>query len=304
MINNLLLILAVFLLLRRHYAMHPVRDRNRNATISFSEWNDEGSSASNSDSQVDDSQSEIEPTQDADGQYLYAYTEASCGFTRHEIYETSFLLRQKGLPVELVAPILNYAKYWMCTTYEREQRISVAQDSRGCDGDERYLHTAPIGADGLTGLNPVKTVVFSIESRDQGWSSYPEDYGTYRGSWTWFEARKGDSSILEIDEHGSELEGEREGEQQDLHPDNDAREPAEPLWQAQGREIVRNIHAGKKWHRHIISWTANNNDDENGEWVQELKRGDVIVLSAHARFPGWANMVRSAEIAVYTAAIW
>ncbi|KAE9978359.1 hypothetical protein EG327_007429 [Venturia inaequalis] len=306
MIIYLVLILSAFLLLRRHYATHTPRDRNGNAMMSFStfsQWLDEGSSSSNSDTQRDDSGSELEPTQDSDGQFIYTFTEASRGFTRHEVYETSFLLRQTGLPVELVAPILNYAEYWMRTTYEREDRISVDQDFGGQGGDERYLHTAPIGADGLTGLKPVKKVVFVIESRDQGWSSYPDDHGTYRGSWTWFEAKKGDSSILGDDEDGGESEGASDGEQQDLHPDNDARDPAELPSQVQGREIVRNIHAGKNWHKHIISWAADDNDNEIGEWVRELKRGDVIVLSAHARFPGWANRVRSAKIAVYTAAI-
>lgn len=135
-----------------------------------------------------------------------------------------------------------------------------------------------------------------IESRDQGWSSYPDDHGTYRGSWTWFEVEKGDASIL----RGTEQEGE--GEEQNLHPDNDARDPTSQPSSAKGQEIVRNIHAGKTWHKHIISWAADD-EDATGKWVREIKRGDVIVLSAHARFPGWTNRVRSARIAVYTAAI-
>lgn len=98
----------------------------------------------------------MQPTQDSDGQYIYTFTEASRGFTRHEVYETSFVLRQKGLPVQLVAPILNYAEYWMRTTFEREDLITVTQ------GEERYLQTAPIGADGLSGLKPVKEIGISI----------------------------------------------------------------------------------------------------------------------------------------------
>lgn len=46
----------------------------------------------------------------------------------------------------------------MRTTYDCEDTISVAQDFGGQGGDERYLYTAPIGADGLSGLKPVKKI--------------------------------------------------------------------------------------------------------------------------------------------------
>lgn len=36
--------------------------------------------------------------------------------------------------------------------------------------------------------NPCRKIVFTIESRDQGWGGEPEHRETYRGSWTWFEA--------------------------------------------------------------------------------------------------------------------
>lgn len=36
--------------------------------------------------------------------------------------------------------------------------------------------------------HPCRKVVFTIRSRDQGWSSIVEDHSTYHGSWTWFEA--------------------------------------------------------------------------------------------------------------------
>jgi hypothetical protein len=35
---------------------------------------------------------------------------------------------------------------------------------------------------------PVRKVVFTIRSHDQGWCSEPENRKTYNGSWTWFEA--------------------------------------------------------------------------------------------------------------------
>jgi hypothetical protein len=35
---------------------------------------------------------------------------------------------------------------------------------------------------------PVRKVVFTIKSKDQGWGGQREHRGTYDGSWTWFEA--------------------------------------------------------------------------------------------------------------------
>ncbi|QDS73669.1 hypothetical protein FKW77_002689 [Venturia effusa] len=297
MIIYLFIILSAFLFLRRrHHTTHHPRVSTLNASTS-SQWDDENDSSS---SISDSSDTEIQPPQDENGHFIYSFTESSRGFTRHEVYETSFLLRQKGLPVELVAPILNHAEYWMRTAYGRHESISVAQDFGGRGGDEEYLRTAPIGDDGLTGLKPVRKVVFAVESRDQGWSSYPDDHGTYRGSWTWFEARRIDSSALEAGEGQGRREDEEE--EQELHPENDARDPAEISSRVEGREILRNIHAGKNWHRHVISWAADD-EGEDGEWVRGLKRGDAIILSAHARFPAWTNRVRNAKIAVYTAAI-
>lgn len=38
---------------------------------------------------------------------------------------------------------------------------------------------------------------------------------------------------------------------------------------------------------------------ENGQFVRNMRRGDVVTLRAHARFPGWRNDVESAEVDVY-----
>lgn len=35
--------------------------------------------------------------------------------------------------------------------------------------------------------HPVRKIVFTIESRDQGWGG-GDSRGSYHGSWTWFEA--------------------------------------------------------------------------------------------------------------------
>lgn len=39
----------------------------------------------------------------------------------------------------------------------------------------------------------------------------------------------------------------------------------------------------------------------DGEFVRNLKVGDVVTLWAHARFPGWENRVLRAQVDVYWA---
>ncbi|RPB23898.1 hypothetical protein L211DRAFT_838358 [Terfezia boudieri ATCC MYA-4762] len=37
------------------------------------------------------------------------------------------------------------------------------------------------------GKNPCRKIVFTLNSRDQGWGGRPEHHGTYKGSYTWFD---------------------------------------------------------------------------------------------------------------------
>jgi hypothetical protein len=215
---------------------------------------------------------------DSDFEYEYTFNEASPGFTRHQVYETSFVLRQK-LPRELVVPILNYAECWMRSAYIREEEV-IVEEGNFNGGNCRYLCSEPIGSDGLTGIRPVKKVVFVLESHDQGWSSYPDNHGTYEDSWTWFEAQAVNAEAVEDD--GTCTDNPEDREQMAGH--NDSRAPGDLPWLAGGgNQITRNIHARLDWHKHVIAWAADD-EDADGKWVRELERGQVIILSAHARF--------------------
>ncbi|KAE9976661.1 hypothetical protein EG328_001333 [Venturia inaequalis] len=236
-------------------------------------------------------------------------------FTRHEIYEISFLLRQKGLPIELVTPILNYAECWMRTTYTCEGHDRFM-------GPNRYLRTAPIGTDGLTGLHPVKRLVFVMESLAGCWPHSP-----FHKNLTWFEARKGKSAVLDEEEEESDTKDsdynernavdrfsrtlEREHQNQSIPSTTTTRtywrQPSfrglTPSWMTPGgRQFVRPTHTKENFHPWFISWAADDKD-ATGQWIRELKRGEAILLSVHCT--GLAYMeVRSAKIEVYTAAIW
>jgi hypothetical protein len=141
--------------------------------------------------------------------------------------------------------------------------------------------------DGLSGMKPVRKIVFEVCSKDQGWSDYPQDHGTHRGSWTWFEVKVTDGGS-----NGNETVAA-----------NSVGNPSSPPDDSEGRLLVKNIHAGRRFTRHAISWSANSEDAEEAKWVSGLKRGRVITMTAHAKYPGWSNHVQYAEIHVFTAAV-
>jgi hypothetical protein len=198
-----------------------------------------------------------------------------------DIYHTAFILRQK-LPPELVPSILDFAEYWVkssasCTYHmnitERDLRVGSESSS---DLKGALYHTSPLIAgdyERFSTLSPVRKVIFTITSKDQGWSSYPENYGTYENSWTWFEA-----IVLDWDEDVI----------------------AQPILP---RRICTNVHAGSDYKTHVTTWTWNSEDEQERMWIHRLRRGSKIGINVWARFPGWSNSVHSANIDIYTKAI-
>ncbi|EPQ50680.1 hypothetical protein GLOTRDRAFT_66814 [Gloeophyllum trabeum ATCC 11539] len=102
-------------------------------------------------------------------------------------------------------------------------------------------------------------VVITIESHDQGWSSFPEHWGSYENSWTWFRAvlRRGEECV------GS--------------------------W-----DICRNRHADEHWRKRTVVWEK----PEDHPLMKELRAGDRIEIWPEARYPGWMNFVRYASVEV------
>lgn len=98
------------------------------------------------------------------------------------------VLWQKGLPVELIDSVIDFAEYWPRLATEVENTITVENNGRMV-----YLQSQPLpglfasessGEGGTSeelvvgGLeeskrNPVRKLVFRTWSKDQGWSSRP-----------------------------------------------------------------------------------------------------------------------------------
>lgn len=129
---------------------------------------------------------------------------------------------------------------------QREEEVSVN------NGSLSYLVSQPIPEGKV-----LRKVVITTVSKDQGWSNYPDDHGTYRNSWSWFELSVGSPS------QGS---GQK--------------------WRG---EVVRNLHAHSDFKRHTI-------EIMDGELYEKAKSGDVLTVWALARFPGWRNTVEKVKI--------
>jgi hypothetical protein len=92
-------------------------------------------------------------------------------------------------------------------------------------------------------MRPPTTVSFRISSHDQGWSSHPQNQGTYNNSWTWFEATIKKPS------------GRQGGS-----------------WR-----VATNMHAKWDWQEHVVNW------GREDEMVEQLREGDKIYIYAWAR---------------------
>jgi hypothetical protein len=226
--------------------------------------------------------------------------------TRHDVYHVAFLLEQK-LPPELVPQIMDYAEYWLksSTSIRQDMEASdiriLGRRSNYITSGATYLSTLPIGkvpgeeenGIALVGQYPVRKVVFTVESQDQGWSDFPQDHGTEQGSWTWFEAA--------VREPNQPVYQDLLRARQDINHNEQRRD--EMLEPPQGREVCRNVHAGREWRRKSVAWGVSDEDEEIREWIGHLSRGQVVDLTVWARYPGWRNRVRSAQIDIYFAAV-
>ncbi|KAF9647233.1 hypothetical protein BDM02DRAFT_3188152 [Thelephora ganbajun] len=157
------------------------------------------------------------------------------------------------LPPELVTQILDLAEYW---AYSQN---TCSDFARFHNANTRYLRSEPIRGGEFT--YPLRRLVVTTDSRDQGWSSYPESHGTRKNSWTWFE--------LTLDD----------GETND---------------EIVRVEVMRNIHAGSIFEKHqaVI---------EDGRILRQARKGDRLSVWVRAMHPGWCNHVQSVKIEVWSA---
>jgi hypothetical protein len=190
-----------------------------------------------------------------------AFDEDDTYYPRHSDDAVAVLniLRQR-LPSELVLEVLEHAQYWIRSEVYRTDKLGFTEND--CRDRTPYLTSEAIQGDRF----PVREIKIDIWSHDQGWSSYREDYGTYRNSWTWF-----DLGIA------------RAPGRDDISKGEDLR-------------LATNIHASKDTKHHQIVYRS----DQNLRWMRSLQAGDRISIIPRALFPGWKNFVDEASIEIYT----
>lgn len=142
--------------------------------------------------------------------------------------------------------------------------------------------------------------MFSLDCHDQGWGGEPECRGTYRGSYTWF-----DAEVVPIDYENEE--GKKAGTK-----------PGEPNFMPNGNKLQSNLTATRETKNYTITWhhldaiepgTADAEEIEktqgrghatlDGRRVREMRPGDSISVWARARFGGWVNHVQALSVRVF-----
>ncbi|KAH9213764.1 hypothetical protein DL95DRAFT_301603 [Leptodontidium sp. 2 PMI_412] len=193
----------------------------------------------------------------------------------------------------------------------------------------------------IRGEFPCRKIVFTLVSHDQGWGGEPGHHGTYKGSFTWFDVGKErihlsqDISTMNpenvemfpaiLPEHGSpEWKKENtplactvETLQPRVHPHSAIRfeHPLLPTLDC----LQKNRTSTKEAEEYKIVWTCHDNVDPdslegkaledqgrgrntaNGQFIRDMKVGDIVTVWGKARFPGWVNMIETVRIDVYWA---
>lgn len=172
--------------------------------------------------------------------------------------------KRPRLPPELIFQIFALPSRWVLVY----SNSLSGPTSVGSGEGERVIVGTPRLNDESISL--ARKIVFTFTSKDQGWSSFPQDRGTLRNSWTWFEVgiiRDGQKFAPGQGEDGS---------------------PSESVY-----SLRRNKHAWPEWEKYCIEFDAGN------QLYADLQDGDAVVLWAKASFPGWTNNVREATVEIW-----
>ncbi|KAF7377540.1 ANK-REP-REGION domain-containing protein [Mycena sanguinolenta] len=172
------------------------------------------------------------------------------------------LARMLRTAPKLVPVILDLAEYWAVSSAERSTPEGAIYDQDS--PDEPYLTLKISGR----AVDPLRRLIFTTKSRDQGWSSHTAHIGSYRESCSWFEA--GNASLLKLG---------RQRFQSNLHGSSKAR-------------VHRNV-----WVNDNTTWRA------ISDWMGTFRAGDILEVYAKAAYLGWENHVNFVEIVAYTSCL-
>lgn len=164
--------------------------------------------------------------------------------------------KRSRLPPELIFQILALPSRWLLLS---SHSLCAPTSISSTEGERVVVGTPPLRAGHLSLM---RKITFKFTSKDQGWSSFPEDLGTFRNSWTWFEV-----GII------------HNGQKKSIDQDGEANLPERVYF------LQRNKHAWDELESYCVEFEAGH------QLFADLQEGDAVVLWAKARFPGWTNHV-------------
>ncbi|KAI1845000.1 hypothetical protein JX266_008793 [Neoarthrinium moseri] len=227
--------------------------------------------------------------------------------------ENEFLLRTEPLAMSSWVPDRDDA--WQLPSAPRHLREEYTREQLEEYRDERLESTL---------VSPCRKIVFNIQSNDQGWGGGRGDKGTYHGAYTWFDAG--------LERFDAKPDG-REA-QNGSHLPLSALRPIWPKGKADVNGQVQYDHelfwspehtikcnkvAIRETQAHHVEWRYTDDIDAqtpegddlkaagrgeatgSGEFVRNMKFGDVVTVWGRARFGGWENQVKKVEVKVYWA---
>ncbi|KAF2238623.1 hypothetical protein EV356DRAFT_529077 [Viridothelium virens] len=228
------------------------------------------------------------------------------------------------LPNELVLSILDCAEYHPILTSERTEWMQVTAEHPPYCQNVLYLVGNPLPVPGNGHTLKILDVRFTIQSRDQGWTT--EDDQSIRNSSSWFEVsivRPDD--LAEDDAVQISYRGDFPAEYRDSSPTGlhfDSHSGAKLVERTTMTERVRDadrepqwegshtwfLHANRVAYKNDVTtevvWHRGGNwegaeDAGNGQgFIETLKPRDRIVVWVRATRRGWANKVANVKVDV------
>lgn len=281
-----------------------------------------------------------------------------------DVFAVKDLLKRAGnLPDEIALMVLDGAEYWACssTTIDYTALPQKHLLLRGTQNENQFLvRSEPLGMtdwspddpeawrlqavpqdieeelsrdklhtyvdERLDSVleNPCRKIVFKITSNDQGWGGNHGERGSYKGSWTWFDAGlERFEAKTEASQESSEIpvSSLRPVWPETTEDGPDSRRYDHGLHATPNHKIQCNKTASRQTQEHVVEWRHTDNVDPelsgadelelagrgratgDGEFVRNLRLGDIVTVWGRARFGGWQNQIKKVELKVYWKAV-
>ncbi|KAK4056759.1 hypothetical protein OIO90_002311 [Microbotryomycetes sp. JL221] len=177
---------------------------------------------------------------------------------------------QTRLPTEVALNIIDLAELWPKDTFASQEKIHV---HAGLSGDlkSRAVLLSPPLRPGAT-ETPVRRLIVTITSRDQGFSSFLQFHGTRQNSSSWFELAIVRSTKDPIT--GSELNEIIERQQ-----------------------LIYNIHASTDFNTSQVVLNRGH------PCVDSAMTGDRWAVFAMVQYPMWSNLVNACQLELQRAVV-